>query len=191
MEERIVAAITAINVPDAAKEPQAYRATLLSIVGDRDPIDVIAETPVRIRTLIQGRRADDLTRRLAENEWSVADILGHLFDGEIVLSFRWRMILTADRPAYPGYDQDAFAALPKPPVEDLWRALEALRASNLWMLRSIPRSDWARVGLHGEVGPETLEATIYAYAGHDLAHLNQLERTLAQYLDSHVGRRIS
>ncbi len=172
--------IIVINVPDASKEPQAYRATLLGVVGDRDPLDVIAGTPARIRELIQGRSADELTRRPSSNEWSVAEILGHLFDGEIVLSFRWRMILTADRPAYPGYDEKAFAALPKPPIEQLWAALEALRAYNLWMLRSIPRSDWGRVGLHSEVGPETLEATILAYAGHDLAHLNQLERVLAR-----------
>jgi hypothetical protein len=171
--------IAAIEVPDAAKEPHAYRATLLGVVGDRDPIDVIAETPARIRALIQDRSTDELTRRPSDNEWSVAEILGHLFDGEIVLSFRWRMILTADRPAYPGYDEKAFAALAKPPIDQLWPALEALRAYNLWLLRSIPRSAWSRVGLHSEVGPETLEATIFAYAGHDLAHLNQLERCLA------------
>jgi len=68
--------------------------------------------------------------------------------------------------------------VPKPPVEQLWPALEGLRAYNLWLLRSTPRSAWSRVGVHSEVGPETLEAIILAYAGHDLAHLNQLERTL-------------
>ena len=174
-----MAQVVAIEVPDAAREPQASRAALRAVLGNRDPIDVIAETPIRIRELIHGRSAEELTRRSSDGEWSVADILGHLFDGEIVLSFRWRMILTADRPAYSGYDQDAFAVLPKPPVDQLWPALEALRAYNLCLLRAIPRSDWNRVGLHSEVGPETLEATIVAYAGHDLDHLNQLERTLA------------
>ena len=169
----------AIEVPDAAAEPQAYRATLLALVGERDPLDVIAETPQRIRELIRGRAPGDLERRPAGSEWSAAEILGHLLDVEIATGFRWRMILTAERPAYPGYDEKAWAALPKPPVDQLWPALEAVRAYNLWLLRSIPRSAWSRVGVHSEVGPETLEAIISAYAGHDLAHLNQLERCLA------------
>jgi hypothetical protein len=69
--------------------------------------------------------------------------------------------------------------LPKPPIDQLWPSLEAVRTYNLWLLRSIPRSDWNRVGLHSQVGPETIEDTVRAYAGHDVAHLNQLERCLA------------
>ncbi|HEY7031695.1 MAG TPA: DinB family protein [Thermomicrobiales bacterium] len=170
--------IAAIEVPDASAEPQAYRATLLALVGERDPLDVIAGTPRRIGDLIQGRAPSDLERRPAGSEWSAAEILGHLLDVAFAMGFRWRMILTAERPAYPGYDEKAWAALPKPPIDQLWPALEAVRAYNLWLLRAIPRSAWSRVGLHSEVGPETLEATILAYAGHDLAHLNQLERCL-------------
>ena len=90
-----------------------------------------------------------------------------------------RMILTADRPAYPGTNEKAWAQLPKPPVDQLWPVLEGLRTYNHWLLRAIPRETWNRVGLHSEVGPETIEAMILAYAGHDLAHLNQLERALA------------
>jgi hypothetical protein len=167
----------AIEVPDAAAAPQAYRATLRRLAGDRDPLEVVAETLRRIRALIEGRSASELARR-QKGEWSAAEILGHLLDGEIAMGFRWRMILTADRPAYPGYDEKAWAVLPKPPIDQLWPALEAVRAYNLWLLRSIPRSDWGRVGLHGQVGPETIEDTLVAYAGHDLAHLNQLERCL-------------
>jgi len=170
--------IVAIEVPDAAAEPQAYRAALARVVGDRDPLEVVEETLGRVRVLIQGRSVDELTRRPSEDEWSVAEILGHLFDAEIAVGFRWRMILTAERPSYPGYDRDAWGRLPRPPVDRLWPALEALRASNLWLLRSIPRSTWSRVGIHNEVGPESLEATVRARAGHDLAHLNQLERCL-------------
>jgi hypothetical protein len=174
-----MAEIVAIEVPDAAAEPQAYRATLLGMVGDRDPLEVVAETPGRIRDLIQGRDAAELERSPAASEWSAAEILGHLFDGEIAIGFRARMILTAEQPACPGYDEKAWAALPKPPVDQLWPALEALRVYNLWLLRAVPRSAWNRVGVHSEVGPETLEAMLLAYAGHDLAHLNQLERCLA------------
>jgi DinB superfamily len=168
-----------IEIPDATAEPQAYRAALLAMIGERDPLEVIAQTPRRIRALIDGRDPGALGRRPAADEWSVAEIVGHLLDVEIAMGFRWRMILTADRPAYPGYDEKGWAELPRPPLDQLLRAWEGLRASNLWLLRGIPRTAWSRVGVHSEVGPETIEGTIRAYAGHDLAHLNQLERALA------------
>ncbi len=53
-----------------------------------------------------------------------------------------------------------------------------LRNINLFLLQSLPAS-WQRVGVHAEQGPETVELTMRKLAGHDLAHLNQLERTLA------------
>jgi hypothetical protein len=58
--------------------------------------------------------------------------------------------------------------------------LDAIRSYNNSMLRSISEADRARVGIHSEVGEESLDHTLHAYAGHDLAHLNQLERTLAR-----------
>jgi hypothetical protein len=105
--------------------------------------------------------------------------LGQL-DVEIVYGFRWRLALTADRPSYPGYDEKLWSLLPKPPGDRLSLLLEALRAHNLWLLSSIPRAEWSRVGVHGEQGEETVEVMIQKVAGHDLAHVNQLQRALGR-----------
>lgn len=56
--------IKPIEIPDAAREPEAYRDALLAVIGDRDPLDVLAETPKRIRALLEGRDV----RRL---EWAL------------------------------------------------------------------------------------------------------------------------
>jgi hypothetical protein len=48
---------------------------------------------------------------------------------------------------------------------------------------SYPGSDeklWSRVGVHGEQGEETVEVMIQKVAGHDLAHVNQLQRALGR-----------
>jgi hypothetical protein len=169
----------AIHIPDATAEPNAYRDALLAVLGEQDPLDIIAQTPRRVRELTEGRAATELERPPAGGGWSAADIIGHLLDGEIALGFRWRLILTADRPAYPAYDEKLWAALPKPPVEQRLQAWDGLRAYNLWLLRSIPGADWSRIGVHSEQGPLPLEVTVRAVAGHDLAHLDQLERALS------------
>jgi hypothetical protein len=174
-----MAGVEAIGLPDPAAAPQTYRDELLAVAADRDPLEVIAQTPARVRELVRGHDACALERRPAEGEWSAAEIIGHLLDDEIVNGVRLRLTLTADRPSYPGNDPERWAELPKPPLDQLWQAWEGLRAYNLWLLRSIPRAEWGRVGLHAEQGPETVEVLIRKNAGHDLAHLNQLERCLA------------
>jgi arginase len=40
-------------------------------------------------------------------------------------------------------------------------------------------ADRERLGVHGEQGPERFDLALAKVAGHDLAHLNQLARTVA------------
>ena len=170
----------AMEIPDATAEPQAYRDALLDAIGDRDPLEVLAATPARVRELVAGRDTADLERQPAEGEWSAAQVISHLVDVEIVYGFRWRLSLTEDRPTYPGYDEKLWSGLPRPPADLLCTLLDVLRAHNLWLLRAIPRADWSRVGVHAEQGDESVEVQIRKVAGHDLAHLNQLELALAR-----------
>ena len=168
-----------IGLPDPAADPRSYRKSLLAVVGDGDPLAIIVQTTGRIRSLIDGRSNAELERRPTEGEWSAAEIIGHLLDDEIVNGFRLRMTLTADRPSYPGTDPDRWAALPKPPFAEVWQAFQSLRAYNLWLMKSIPRNEWQRIGIHAEQGPENVELLFLKNAGHDLAHLDQLARALA------------
>jgi hypothetical protein len=175
-----MAEIEAIEMPDATTQPQAYREALLAVIGDRDPLEVMAGTPRQVRALLQGRSSSDLERRYSEGEWSASEVIAHLVDVDIVYGFRWRLALTSDRPSYPGYDEKLWSRLPRPPGDRLCDVLEQLRAHNVWLLRSIPRVQWSRVAVHEEQGEETVEVMIRKVAGHDLAHLNQLERALAR-----------
>ena len=154
-----MAEIEVIELPDATTEPLAYRSALLAVIGDRDPLEVMEETPGRVRALIRDRGQAELQRPFGEDGWSAAEVIGHLVDVDIVYGFRWRLALTADR---------------------LCQLLEALRAYNVWLLRSIPRAEWSRAAVHEEQGEEAVEVMVRKVAGHDLAHLNQLERALAR-----------
>jgi DinB superfamily len=161
---------TPIEVPDAAGAPLQYRDALLALVGDRDPLDILADTPDAVAALCTGATAG---RAPAAGEWSAADVVGHLVDVEVVFSFRWRLALTADEPTYPGYDEKRWAALPRPPLEELVTTLQHLRTHDLHLLRQLGAEELGRVGVHGEQGPETVDVMVRKMAGHDLAHLDQ------------------
>ena len=55
---------------------------------------------------------------------------------------------------------------------------EALRTSHLRLIGTLDESELARTGVHAERGEETVAHMIRLYAGHDLVHLNQIERIL-------------
>ena len=166
----------AFRIPDAARDPAAYVQALLSVLGDRDPLEVLETTPSRVSGIASDRLAGELDHAPSPGEWSARDVLGHLLDVEVVYGFRMRLTLTENGPSYPGYDEKRWATLPKLGFAPMLDAFAALRQVNLHLLRTIPRDEWSRVGHHGEQGPDPFDLQVRKLAGHDLVHLEQLER---------------
>jgi len=168
----------AIEIPSATQDPKAYVDALLATLGDRDPLEVLRAMPAVAGRTVEGLTAEQWARPLGPGEWSAGQVLGHLFDVDLVYGFRWRLTLTEERPSYPGYDEKRFAELPKPAGSELLAVWERLRAANLALLAGTPRSAWERRGVHAEQGEEPFALMVAKVAGHDLAHLNQLQRTV-------------
>jgi hypothetical protein len=173
------AAPTAIEIPDATASPAAYVRALIDTLGDRDPLEVYQTTAGEVRRLCQDLPGPQWNVPLGDGEWDAAQIVGHLIDVDIVYGFRFRLVLTEDEPAYPGYDEKLWSQLPHPEPADLVAALAGLRAYNAALLSRTPHDQWQRQGTHGEQGRERFALMVAKIAGHDLAHLNQLARTVA------------
>ena len=171
-EERIVG-------PDPVEDPEGYQKALLELLGDQDPEAVLAFTPERIAELTRDLELDVLQKRPEPNEWSAEEILGHLFDAEVVYSFRWRFTLAEADPRYPGYDQDEWIKLPRPSFPELLAAFATLRRTNVWLMEETPTERWGKDGIHAERGSEPFGVSVQVVAGHDIAHLKQLEQTVA------------
>ena len=152
---------------------------LLGYLGDRDPLDVQSTTAEELRRLIAGRSDETLTRSPAPGKWSVAQILGHLAEGEIVLGYRMRSMLAESGCAIAAYDQARWAESMRyegiPAATSLERFAQ-LRAWNLAMLKDLSDEEWERFGLHSERGRESVRDTARLYAGHDLNHTMQIRR---------------
>ena len=88
---------------------QEYTARLLALSAGSDPLAVLASTPATVARLIAGRTRASLQRSPAPGRWSVAQIVAHLADSEIVFAYRIRMILASPGTAIQAYDQDAWS----------------------------------------------------------------------------------
>lgn len=165
---------------DLLQAADAYRRTLLDLLGDEDPAEVQSGTALRFRDLV-ARAGSDLRTRPEPGEWSVLECIAHLVDSEITTTARVRWILSEDRPDIVPYDQalwvDRLRHNEDDP-EDLISLFEALRSANLRLWRSRPVEDRARFGQHRERGPESYETMVRLSAGHDRLHIGQAERAL-------------
>lgn len=163
-------------------EVDSYVAALLELAGDRRPLEFLPDTPARVADLVSAMDADRLRRPEREGKWSIAHVVAHLADAEIVLAFRYRMTVSHDRPPLAGYDQDAWAnrmRYAEIPIDESLAQFSAVRRANVRLLRSLTPEEWQRAGIHAERGPETVARLAQLQIGHDLAHLRQIERIAA------------
>ena len=158
---------------------EQYIQRITARVKGKQPLAVQAATPKRLARLIKGVAAKRLRKRPAADTWSVQEILAHFADAEIVIAFRIRLILGAPGVPIAAYDQDAWVSSghyntrhPRKSVEQFG----VLREANLALLKSLTRGQWKQYGMHSERGKETIEHMVRMTAGHDLNHLQQLER---------------
>jgi hypothetical protein len=163
----------------AAAQVQAYVAAILAALGDRDPLQVLADMPAALRRAVSGLTPEQEAAPEAPGKWSVRQVVQHLADSDLVGGFRFRMVLAHDGPVLPGYDQDLWAERLHYQNSDLPTALNdfaVLRAANLRLLRAATPADRQRVMRHAERGEETLGQMIRMHAGHDVVHLRQIAR---------------
>ena len=170
-----------IPVPGPVAGAAAYQASLLAALGDDDPAEVQAGTLAAIRALL-AEAGPNVRTSPEPGEWSVLECLGHLTDGELVVSGRYRWIIAQDSPEIAGYDQALWVAHLRhrdDEPDDLVALFDTLRRGNLALWERFGASHGARIGMHRERGPESYDLTFRLAAGHDRVHLSQARRALA------------
>jgi uncharacterized damage-inducible protein DinB len=167
------------NPSGAADSADAYTAAILQVLGQREPLAVFQATPAALRPILADLSLDELSRPERPGKWSMRAVIQHLADTELILGYRFRMVLAHDRPTMQACDQDLWADRLDYATSDLEAALAdftTLRHANLRLLERTSAAQRQRVGLHTERGEESVAHMMRMYAGHDLVHLRQLER---------------
>jgi DinB superfamily len=163
--------------------PQQYTQRIISNVDGKQPLAVQAATAKKLERLIKGVPTSKLRKRPAADKWSVSEIAAHLADVEIVVGFRMRLILGAPGTTVAAFDQDSWVTSGHYEKRDPRKSVEqfrVLREANLALLKSLTPEQWKHYGMHAERGQETIDHIVRMLAGHDLNHLQQIERILVK-----------
>ena len=171
--------MTTAQTKPIVSTPQAYREKMFSLLGDRDPLEVLAQTPDRLTDIVAKHSAAVLRTRPFEGKWSPNEIIGHLTDGEWVYGYRLRLMLCEDNPTILGTNQDSWVASLRHnehEPSELVEIFRTLRQLNLAAWRQTSPADLERSGQHNERGQESLGVMLRLVAGHDLSHSDQIAR---------------
>jgi hypothetical protein len=134
--------------------------------------------------LTKGRSRAALLRKPAHAKWSVAEILAHLADAELAFGWRLRSMLASPGVSLQWSDEYLWSErcdYLRVPAADSLATFSALRASNLALVRRVPRAlHEAAYGVHDKRGRQTVREFVVMEAAHDLNHLLQVRQLLRE-----------
>jgi hypothetical protein len=159
--------------------PRQYTKRILGYQKGKTPLAVLASTPAKLARLLRGVSRKRLMKRPASATWSIAEVLAHLADAELVVAYRFRLMLGNNGTGIQAYNQAEWARCLQYGKQDPMDSLEtfrACRAHNIRMLRKLSKRMWGYYGMHSERGKETVKRLAEMTAGHDINHMSQIER---------------
>ena len=152
-----------------------------SYLGERDPSEVIAGTTKKLRQYADVFGSRRLGQPPAPGKWSAKEILCHLADCEVVFAYRLRQTVAEDHHVIQPFDQDKWAA--SYAAYDGGAALavfSSLRQWDILFIKSVSPETMTKRVMHPERGELTFKELVETMAGHDINHLEQMERIAAR-----------
>jgi uncharacterized damage-inducible protein DinB len=148
----------------------------------REAIEVIAETPGKLRAAVAGLSAVQLDTPYRDGGWTVRQVVHHLPDSHLNAYVRLRLALTEEQPTIRPYQENLWAELPDAksgPIKMSLALLDALHDRWVRLWRSLTAEQFGRVLFHPEHGPRTVDWLVFLYAWHGrhhTAHITELRK---------------
>lgn len=155
-------------------------------------IEILERTPKILNAMLSGLSEEWVYANEGPETWSPFDIVGHFIQGErkdwIV---RAKIILNdeGDKEFTP-FDRFAqFEESKGKTLEQLLQEFQDLRTSNINELRNlnITQNQLNLEGIHPSFGKVTLGELLSTWVVHDLNHISQISRVLANQYKEEVG----
>jgi DinB family protein len=177
------AAIACLRPEPGEYDP--YYERYISLVPGNDVLAALAALEDQRRQmllLLSGRTEADGDIRYAPDKWSLKEVLGHVNDGERILSYRALRISRGDATPIEGYEQDDYVRngpFARRPLSDLIEDYIAVRRATVSLFRNLDEAAWTRRGVANK-NEVTVRALAYIIAGHELHHRRILEEKYLQ-----------
>ncbi|MFC4427636.1 DinB family protein [Deinococcus navajonensis] len=165
------------SIRPAPQDYAPFYETYIRLVGPGPIAEILHGQLAGTLSLLTTLSEAQANHAYAPGKWTVKQMVGHVIDTERVFAYRLlRAARGDDSTPLAGYDDERWAAtwavdgLALAALAEEW---QAVRTSNVFLLRHLSEADWdRRVTANG--ASFTVRALAYAIAGHELHHRNLL-----------------
>jgi hypothetical protein len=143
----------------------------------RDLVDRYDAGSAVLAYAVSGLTKEQELARPGPGAWSIAELVAHLVDSDLVLAERMKRILAEENPPLMVFDENLWIERLGPQEMPVEEGVNLFVAGRRWMTRILRRcepADFARAGMHSLNGRKTLADVLAAAANHVDAHLSFL-----------------
>lgn len=157
-----------------------------------DTVTLLAHTPATLNAWLRDLPASWTLRNEGDATWSPCDVVAHLIHAERTNWIpRLRVLLQAtESDAFEPFDRaGGIQEVQGRPIGQLLDEFASLRSASLDELRelNLAPGDLDRRKRHPALGVVTLSQLLATWAVHDLTHVHQISRTMANQYREAVG----
>ncbi|WP_035298074.1 DinB family protein [Brevibacillus thermoruber] len=137
------------------------------------------DTHQQLKQAIEGLTEAQLKWKEGPHVWSVTEVLSHLADHNIVVSFRIREILSGSSARLPAFAQDPWVSHSKANESSasvILTIFHALLIYNSLLFQRLTDEDWRKTGVNAKGETISLAEVVQAFIDHVQVHLRQIER---------------
>ena len=149
----------------------------LDAAGIARAIDIVAETPAKLRDAMRGLSDAQLDTPYRPDGWTVRQVAHHVPDSHLNAYVRFKLALTEDTPTIKPYEEALWAELPDVkavPVATSLTLLDTIHERWVAILRAMTPAQFERMLVHPETGRQRLDQVLALYAWHGPHHIAQI-----------------
>ncbi|WP_152656065.1 DinB family protein [Oceanobacillus sp. CFH 90083] len=158
----------------------------------KEAMEILERSPKTLTALLSGLSCGWLECNEGEGTWNAAEVIEHLIEAE---KHNWiprlkTILQEGENKPFPPFDR--YAHLNKTeqrPIEQKLHEFNAIRAENIIKLKEFvqPETHLKLTGNHPEFGTVALSELLSTWVVHDLTHISQIVRVMAERYRSDVG----
>src|SRR5688500_8949037 len=138
-----------IAPPGADEYAEFHRGYIAAVEHEADGLGVLTRQAKAIAKF-RGLTAEETARRYAAGKWNVKELIGHLADGERIVSYRLLRIARGDATPLPGFDENTYVTAANSDardLNDLVDELAAVRTATITLVESLDETALACRGI--------------------------------------------
>ncbi|MBD2844260.1 DinB family protein [Paenibacillus sp. IB182496] len=143
-------------------------------------LDAYRQSFALLEQAVAGLTREELGYKPSPVKWSVTEVLAHLTDHYLVVSFRIREVLSRSAVRLPAFRQDEWVEgqhAADGDATDYLALFGALHAFHTRLFERLAPEAWTLDGINAKGERVSLEAIIAAFSAHLKLHLAQIGRT--------------